>query len=46
MNVCRFSGNALVDQKLVAEAEFTAMITKNRVSPTEEVPWKVSDNET
>jgi 3-hydroxyacyl-[acyl-carrier-protein] dehydratase len=33
MNVCRFSGNALVDQKLVAEAEFTAMITKKQGLP-------------
>ena len=33
MNVCRFSGNALVDQKLVAEAEFTAMITKKQRLP-------------
>jgi 3-hydroxyacyl-[acyl-carrier-protein] dehydratase len=35
MNVCRFSGNALVDQKLVAEAEFTAMITKKQGLPNE-----------
>lgn len=27
-NVCRFSGNATVDGKTVAEAEFTAMILK------------------
>lgn len=29
-NVCKFSGNAIVDGKLVAEAEFTAMIADSR----------------
>jgi 3-hydroxyacyl-[acyl-carrier-protein] dehydratase len=38
MNVCRFSGSALVDQRPVAEAEFTAMITKKQGSTDEEEP--------
>jgi 3-hydroxyacyl-[acyl-carrier-protein] dehydratase len=30
-NVWKFSGNALVDQKVVAEAEFTAMVTDKEI---------------
>ncbi len=30
-NVWKFSGNAIVDQKVVAEAEFTAMVTDKEI---------------
>jgi 3-hydroxyacyl-[acyl-carrier-protein] dehydratase len=30
-NVWKFSGNAIVDQKVVAEAEFTAMVTDREI---------------
>lgn len=32
-NVWKFSGNATVDEKLVAEADFTAMVVKNEEIP-------------
>ena len=34
-NVCKFAGKAKVDEKVVAEAEFTAMVT-NREIPNED----------